>query len=186
MCLFPSAGGCRLRPKTSLSPKCPFQKRPESGTRRNSNRRLTSSLSPVLLVSILPDCLDLESDGNLSLSLLISLFAEKPEGISRRSRASIVDLWPKCWKWPRLGVSSPKPGLGPEEGSRASPPTCIPNLRPNPAPQPHTFCVPNLRPAPPICVPNLRPVCLRMPHICAHLAPRLPPRPTLAERPGKG
>ena len=22
----------------------------------------------------------------------------------------------KCWKWPRLGVSSPKPGLGPEEG----------------------------------------------------------------------
>ena len=32
MCLFPSAGGCRLRPKTSLSPKCPFQKHPESGT----------------------------------------------------------------------------------------------------------------------------------------------------------
>ena len=37
-------------------------------------------------------CLDLESDGNLSLSLLISLFAEKPEGIRRNSNRRLDEF----------------------------------------------------------------------------------------------
>ena len=106
--------------------------------------------------------------------------------------AQVGDLEPRLWTCGRSAGSGPgwgfrarnldlgqKRARGPAHPLAS--PTCALTLRPSPTPFVSPTCVP-----PPICVPNLRPVCLRMPHICAHLAPRLPPRPTLAERPGKG